>query len=75
MSDRERLQRKLLRELEDLPEEQLQAVLEFVGSLRRKPTDGGNADFDPARDPILAYAGGVSLGSLAKDIDAALYGP
>jgi len=31
-------------------------------------------DLDPGRDPILEFIGGVSHGSLAKDIDSELYG-
>ena len=32
------------------------------------------SSIDPGRDPILEFIGGVSHGSLAKDIDRELYG-
>lgn len=34
----------------------------------------GELDIEPGKDPILEFIGGVSHGSLAKDIDSELYG-
>ena len=41
----------------------------------RKEIDAGlRMNLDPGMDPILEYIGGVSHGSLARDIDSELYG-
>ena len=34
----------------------------------------GKLELEPGNDPILKFIGGVSHGSLAKDIDSDLYG-
>ncbi len=71
------LKQKLLTELEKLPEDRLAEVLDFVGYLlvkgKKIPSEIGTV-LDPEKDPILNFIGGVSHGSLAKDIDKELYG-
>ena len=69
---------RVLKEIEKLSEDRLQEVLDFIEYLLNKeqkvqavePTE----DLDPAKDPLLRFIGGVSHGSLAKDIDKELYG-
>lgn len=78
MEDMNALKEKLVQEIEKLSEDRLQEVLEFVGYLLSKEQKARVAkpevDLDPAKDPILKFIGGVSHGSLAKDIDKELYG-
>jgi hypothetical protein len=42
--------------------------------LAREQREEMEEELDPKKDPILKYIGGVSYGSLAKDIDRELYG-
>ena len=66
--------------LEHLSEDKLTEVFDFVSYLLAKEKMEGEReekselDLDPKKDPILKYIGGVSHGSLAKDIDRELYG-
>ena len=72
------LRERLAQEIIQLPEDKLAEVLNFAGSLLTKEhkvwAPGSPGDLDPAQDPILKFIGGVSHGSLAKDIDRELYG-
>ena len=72
------LKKQLLQQVEDLPEERLHEVLDFVGYLRSKgqqaPVVELPNNLDPAKDPILKFIGGVSHGGLARRIDEELYG-
>jgi hypothetical protein len=69
---------RLIEELEKLPEVRLREVLDFVGYLRTKEENGAVTKLpeglDPDKDPLLKFVGGVSHGSLAKEIDEELYG-
>lgn len=68
--------------VERLPEDMLKEVYDFVSFLLAREKEGGRVEeeeekreLDPKKDPILReYIGGVSHGSLAKDIDHELYG-
>jgi hypothetical protein len=72
------LKEQLIKELEKLPETRLREALDFVGYLRaREDTEAARKlphNLDPQKDPLLKFIGGVSHGSLAKDIDEELYG-
>jgi hypothetical protein len=72
------LKAQLDQELAKLSEERLREVLDFVGYLLSKEQNGHTAKreqgLDPEQDPILTFVGGVSHGTLAKDIDRELYG-
>jgi hypothetical protein len=74
----EELKDKLVREIDNLPDDKLREVLDFVAGLRtlETPSDDTPAEavIDPARDPVLKFIGGASHGSLARDIDGELYG-
>ena len=66
--------------LEHLSEDKLTEVFDFVSYLLAKEKMEGEREeklelgLDPKKNPILKYIGGVSHGSLAKDIDRELYG-
>jgi hypothetical protein len=68
--------------VEHLQEEMLAEVFDFVSYLlakeereRREEKEDEERKLNPQKDPILRYyLGGVSHGSLAKDIDRELYG-
>ncbi|MEN4006012.1 MAG: DUF2281 domain-containing protein [Methanobacteriaceae archaeon] len=63
--------------VERLPEDMLKEVYDFVSFLLAREESKGEEEreLDPQKDPILRYyMGGVSHGSLAKDIDRGLYG-
>lgn len=68
---------RLLSTLERLPEFRLKELLDFADFLLSKEKTREKLktlDLDPEKDPILKFIGGVSHGSLAKDIDLELYG-
>lgn len=78
MKSEEVLKNRVLKEIEKLPQNRLEEVLDFVEYLLSKEY-GAQAvepeeELDPSRDPILKMIGRVSHGSLAKDIDKELYG-
>lgn len=62
--------------IDEIPEARLSEVLDFMEFLlqkeRRDPIR--KSYLEPLKDPILEFAGSVSHGSLAKDIDSDLYG-
>jgi hypothetical protein len=62
--------------IEEIPEDKLGELLDFTEFLLEKTRKAKEAksDLDPGKDPILKYIGGVSHGSLAKNIDGDLYG-
>jgi hypothetical protein len=78
MDDLNALKGKLVQEIDELPADRLLEVLDFVEYLLSKAQKARAAeparDLDPTKDPILKFIGGVSHGSLAKDIDKELYG-
>jgi len=70
------LKERLLTTIEEIPESKLGELLDFMEFLLEKERwkKERRSPFDPRKDPILEFIGGVSHGSLAKDIDLALYG-
>jgi hypothetical protein len=70
------LKRRLLTTIDEIPGSKLGELLDFMEFLiekeRRKKEP--RLHLDPKKDPILKFIGGVSNGSLAKDIDIELYG-
>ena len=78
MDDLSALKEKLVQEIGKLPEDRLREVLDFVGYLLSQDQKIRAAEpereLDPAQDSLLKFIGGVSYGSLAKDIDKELYG-
>ncbi len=70
------IKQRLLTTIEEIPESKLGEVLDFMEFLLEKERNQkkGKLDLDPGKDPILEFIGGVSHGSLAKDIDSELYG-
>ena len=70
------IKQRLLTTIEEIPENKLGAVLDFMEFIltkeRGKKKD--KLDLEPEKDPVLEFIGGVSHGSLAKDIDSELYG-
>ena len=71
-----KIMERLLRSIEQIPESRLIELLDFTEFLLEKERQrrGGRLDLDPGKDPILEFIGGVSHGSLAKDIDSQVYG-
>ncbi|MEQ9622233.1 hypothetical protein [Coleofasciculus chthonoplastes] len=79
------LKQQLLREIEALPEEQLQDVLQFVGFLlycQNQYTSPEQSDVEPnnkketsasTSDPMSEFIGAVSYSGLAKAIDIEIY--
>lgn len=70
------IKERLLTAIEEIPESKLGELLDFMEFLLEKERRNleRRSDLDPGRDPILEFIGGVSYGSLAKDIDRELYG-
>lgn len=70
------IRERLRAAIEEVPEGKLAEVLDFMEFIVKKErqTKERKIDLDPGKDPILSYIGGVSHGSLAKDIDGELYG-
>lgn len=80
MATAQPIKEQLLREIEKLPEDQMGEVLDFVEFLMAKQRRGSvthsspTATNDEGDDPMAAFIGGVSHGSLAQNIDQELYG-
>lgn len=70
------IKERLYTTIEEIPESKLGEVLDFMEFLLKKDRHSTQKrfDLDPLGDPILEFIGGVSHGSLAKDIDNELYG-
>jgi hypothetical protein len=70
------IREKLRMTIEQIPENKLGELLDFMEFIvgKTRHTKGAKLDLDPGKDPILKYIGGVSHGSLAKNIDGELYG-
>lgn len=77
MQEKRSLKDMVVKEIESLPEDQLQEVLKFVDHLRtkknRRPDERPAQEIAQVRDPLAEYIGGVSQGSLAQNIDDELY--
>ena len=74
---KEEIKQKLLEEVDELPEERLAEVLDFVGYLLTKTTSqapDGRLDLDPAQDPILKLIGIADVEPFGHEIDKELYG-
>ena len=71
-----KIKEKLITTIEEFPESKLGELLDFMEFIMEKERfkKKGRLDLDPGKDPILDFIGGVSHGSLAKDIDSELYG-
>jgi Protein of unknown function (DUF2281) len=68
------LKEQLVEKLEQLPEARVEEVLDFVEHLLGKDGQSQSVEkLDVFQDPILKFIGGVSTGTLAKDIDKDLY--
>ena len=65
------IKQRLLTTIEEIPASKLGEVLDFMEFLLEKERNKkkGELDIEPGKDPILEFIGGVSHGSLAKDID------
>jgi hypothetical protein len=70
------IKQKLFTTIEEIPDNKLGELLDFMEFLLEKERHKTKERFslDPEKDPILEFIGGVSHGSLAKDIDNELYG-
>ena len=71
-----KIKERLLATIEEIPQSKLGELLDFMEFLLEKERHKteGRLDLEPGKDPILDFIGGVSHGSLAKDIDSELYG-
>ena len=77
MEDKKTLKRELDKQVDQLPEDQLREVLDFVGYLLQhtethppKPAQ----PIPPEQDPILDLIGMVDVKPFAHNIDGELYG-
>ena len=70
------IKQRLFTTIEEIPESKLGELLDFMEFLLEKERHKkkGKLNLEPGKDPILEFIGGVSHGSLAKDIDSELYG-
>lgn len=77
MEDEHSLKDAVIKEIENLPEDQLREILDFVGYLQSKkfkqPDARKTRESLSQEDPLEQYIGGVSQGTLAQDIDKELY--
>lgn len=64
----------LLEAIEQLPEQHLLDVLEYVQSLSHRLKSSPTDESSQAADPLTDFIGAVSYGSLAANIDRDLYG-
>ncbi|MFQ6039284.1 MAG: DUF2281 domain-containing protein [Candidatus Poribacteria bacterium] len=71
----ESVKERLFTVIEQLPEEITKEVLDFTESLlARERVERLKPKFSPENNPILEYIGGISHGTLARNIDDELYG-
>jgi hypothetical protein len=72
----EEIKQKLIATIQEIPDNKLGELLDFMEFLLEKERHKTKQNFslDPEKDPILEFIGGVSHGSLGKDIDNELYG-
>lgn len=81
MTSTKELKSALLMQLENLPESKIQDVLDFVNSLLfnesyyQSQYENKRGETHPDKNLLIKFIGGVSHGSLAKEIDKDLYGP
>jgi hypothetical protein len=70
------IRERLRTTIEEIPENKLGELLDFMEFILEKARHpkGEELDLAPGKDPILKYIGGISHGSLAKNIDNELYG-
>lgn len=72
----EALKEKLIKEVEKLPEDCLQEVLNFVGYILakegEKPTPKSLGELDPKKDPILKLMGIADVEPFSQNIDQEL---
>lgn len=69
------LRQILQQKLNNLPDTQLQAVLQFVNDLSVPASESPeNTNNQPNSDPLTEFIGAVYHGSLAQNIDQDLYG-
>jgi hypothetical protein len=76
----ETIKQKIISEMENLPEQKLQEVLDFVSFLLFKEINHIPSSqkfiskLNPQDNPLLKFIGSISHGSLAQNIDEELYG-
>lgn len=72
------LKRQLIKEIEKLPEDRLQEVLDFVEYLQMREAKGvmsnTSENLDPQQDPILKLMGIANVEAFSHNIDKELYG-
>ena len=64
----------LLNAIEQLPEQQLIEVLQYVQHLSLTQKSTLSTENNPVSDPLAEFIGAVSHGSLAANLDNELYG-
>ncbi len=77
-------ERKIETLIKALPKNLREEAIDFIDYLLSKSRSEGLGErkgiaemsekLDPSKDPLLKYIGSIDHGSLAKDIDKALYG-
>jgi peptidoglycan hydrolase CwlO-like protein len=70
------IRQTLQQKLENLPDAQLQEILQFVNDLPSQMSEFQNSNInqlDSDIDPLSEFIGAVSHGSLAQNIDRELY--
>jgi len=72
------LKERLIKEIEKLPGDRLQEVLDFVGHILtkegRRPAPKSPEELDPQKDPILKLMGIADVEPFSQNIDEQLYG-
>ena len=70
------IKEKLYATIDEIPESKLGELLDFMEFLLEKTHHPSKQKLklDPEKDPIFEFIGGISHGSLSKDIDNELYG-
>lgn len=64
------IREQVLTEINQLPQEKLNLVLEFVNTLKYS---NGNRKEEITKDPLAKFIGAVSQGDIANNLDEDLY--
>lgn len=74
MKSEQVLKKRVMKEIEKLPENHLREVRDYVDSLLKKKRDAKEAQLDPENGPILQICGIADVEPFAHKIDEELYG-
>jgi len=74
MKSEQVLKKRVMKEIEKLPENHLREARDYADNLLKKKRDAKETQLDPENDPILQVCGIADVEPFAHKIDEELYG-